>query len=420
MPVTTGHWRAIAIGKPLRAAIVALTILFFALAGAACAQSGPAEWKSLGVKWTPNASWGPIYGKTPTRMGADAPGSLFVSIGDSLYIGKASANTPTIVWKTAPIESKTADFYHTSVTIGGNGTVVWGPWKSVDGGAAWTGWSGTVSPYHPAAAISPTGYCLFAAGNDGVDRAPSLGAKSTSVHFGETFGSIIDFAISPTGRAYAAPEFDDLLVSGDSGKTWAEKQTLVKRDPAAPKTVDLASGLLALEPAYPEESLWMATASNRVPNQVVEYVWSGDSLKAHRHANAGIPDSAITSLKVQRESGRTVLWLGTWGQGVYRSLDRGETWQAFNGGLTDLHSEAMAMGPEGRVYALTEQGMFTIAGSPIGLFRPDRASRSGNASRHTDRFHQMPRYGNAAGGLFRPDGRLSAPALDKGAAQAAP
>jgi hypothetical protein len=414
MPIANGHFESIVPGKnrnPLskRFAGAALTgLLAHALASVALAQALAPSWTDLGVKWEVDATWGDGFSKSRTRMAADDKGNLFVSNGDSLNVGSPSG----AAWKTQNVFNSPASWRHTPVILGAGGTVLWGSWTSADRGATWKKVSENVSGlYYSAAAISPDGYCLFGGSMDHIARSAKLGDKPEQMHFGNSFGSIIDFAITSSGKVYAAPEVDDMLVSLDAGKTWKARQTLLKSGPAAPTYVHLASGLLALEPAYPEESLWMASGRWGDKKQAVEYVWSGDSLVARRHANLKAPDSALTAFCVQKPVyGPTVLWLGTWGQGVYRSVDRGESWQAVNSGLRDLHVEAMVEGSEGRIFALTRLGLFSLSDKSLGI-APFRASRLHGRGTGTPSGNPGGSllFGAPEGRQFRIDGRVENP-----------
>lgn len=377
------------------------------LISAVQAQATAPAWTDLGVSWQPDFTWGDRLDISRTRMAADDMGNLFVSNGDSLTVGSASG----AIWKTQPIHSKIANWYHTSVVSGPGGNVLWGAWSSTDRGTTWN-----ITPdsadiiYSTAAAVSPAGYCLFGSGTDRLDRSAGPGGKTVRVHYGNSFGNIVDIVISSSGKAYAASGYDDLLVSRDSGFTWTELPAVLKSDPAAPKGVHpAAAGLLALEPAYPEACLWSTGDRKQgVKTQVTEYAWSGDSLVARRHANLNAPDSTITGFRVQKPAnGPAVLWLGTWGQGVFRSRDRGETWEAFNLGLQDLRIESLVEGWEGRIFTLTPVGLFSLSDPSLGLdlSRAYRLRRSGNGtSAGNSGTFLLP--GTDDGRRFRIDGRM--------------
>jgi hypothetical protein len=409
MPVATGRLNAIVPKKN-----VSSVLLAFALATAPHAETaGALTWEDLGKKWEPDYTWGTGFSISRTRMAVDERGNLFVSQGDFLYIGSADGKE----WKTAPVVSEITNWKHTPVVIGSAGTMVWGDWASRSWGATWIPFPTEAGfEEYSAAAIGPDGSVLYGASMDIIYRADNLNAKPVRMHIGETYGSIIDIEISASGKAYAAPEADDLLVSRDGGKTWDERRSLIKKDPSAPAADSLESGLLALETAYPEASLWMARKGWGIKTQVVEYAWSGDSLQARRPANAGAPDSALTGLQVQRlASGGTALWLGTWGQGVYHSLDRGATWHAMNAGLRSLYVEGLVLGANGRLFALTTTGLLSLATTSAGISaRPG----SGNApDRRVSGFAPLPGgigFADADGRGFRADGRLLFPAARSG------
>ncbi|MDB5049420.1 MAG: BNR/Asp-box repeat protein [Fibrobacteres bacterium] len=395
MSIAIARLRIPALGKYTGAALLA-----HFLAAGAHAQSGSPEWKSLGVKWTPDYSWGHEYGMGAGRMAADARGNLFVSQDDSLYVGTAMGTE----WTKKPIVVDSGVWNHLiPVVLGPQGTMVWGSRTSSDWGATWKRDS---NGYYSATAISADGYCLFGGSSDYIYRAAKLGDKPTVVHHGNSYSSIADFAFSGSGTAYAASQFGGLFMSRDDGKTWKDLYAQLKSDPYAPKNTWPFTGILALEPAYPVENIWMAGGRLTTGNDVEEYVWNGDSLATLRHANLRAPDSLFTCFRVQRlASGATALWLGTWGQGVYHSVDRGESWHAMNGGLTDLHIESMVLGSEGRIFALTKEGLFSLSGTTLGI-SPHAASRKDGNGRSLRLFGSAPAFGIDGSRAFGADGRI--------------
>lgn len=398
MPIVKCHWKNIFPKLTARATLVALAM---ALAAGAQAQT----WSILPVKVSPDDSWGPKYDKGPSRLVTDAQGSVYLSMKDSLHIGTYSA----LIWATAPITKTPLIGIHTPVSAGANGTVLWGAWSSLDRGATWdTAGSNSRTLWPTAHAIAPGGYSLFGGSYDAVVRSETPCAKGTRMHMGKTYGSILDIAISPAGaNAYAAPQYDELLVSRDSGKTWKEKSAVLKSDVSRPNAEDLVTGVLAIESGSGTESLWMAGdfRRNSHPTRVMEYRWVGDSLVAFHHANASLPDSPFTVLRVQ-QAGCTILWMGTWGQGLFRSVDRGESWQQYNMGLNDLHVEDVAIGPDGKAYVLTRQGLFTMTIASAILPSRHVGRRSGSASDRNGFFgNSVPLFGIGSGMLFGADGR---------------
>jgi hypothetical protein len=71
----------------------------------------------------------------------------------------------------------------------------------------------------------------------------------------------------------------------------------------------------------------------------------------------------ITSTALKIDSANSnILYLGTSTSGVFRSVDGGASWSAFDDGLTNLQIRAldMARGSPRTVYAATSGGVFKI------------------------------------------------------------
>ena len=76
-----------------------------------------------------------------------------------------------------------------------------------------------------------------------------------------------------------------------------------------------------------------------------------------------------TALKIDLLNSN-ILYLGTSNSGVFRSVDGGANWSAFNDGLTNLQIRALdvARGSPGTVYAATPGGVFKISIDEVYLF----------------------------------------------------
>jgi hypothetical protein len=68
-----------------------------------------------------------------------------------------------------------------------------------------------------------------------------------------------------------------------------------------------------------------------------------------------------TALKID-PANSSILYLGTVNSGVFRSVDGGATWSAFNDGLTNLQIRALTVGRGSArtVFAATPGGVFKI------------------------------------------------------------
>ena len=75
---------------------------------------------------------------------------------------------------------------------------------------------------------------------------------------------------------------------------------------------------------------------------------------------------AISAIEVDPQNFGT-LYVGTYGDGVYRSMNFGETWVSINKGLDSYYIYSLAIDPEApnRLYAGTEgDGIFLVEQGP--------------------------------------------------------
>jgi hypothetical protein len=114
-----------------------------------------------------------------------------------------------------------------------------------------------------------------------------------------------------------------------------------------------------------------------------------------------------------KSGGSSTLWLGTWGQGVFRSRDRGESWQSFYTGLGDLHVESLVATNNGwyrDIFSLTPDGLYRVSNYGNAAFArpagpgPIRIGAGGTEFRNGI-------FATPEGLRFRPDGRALFPLL---------
>jgi photosystem II stability/assembly factor-like uncharacterized protein len=70
--------------------------------------------------------------------------------------------------------------------------------------------------------------------------------------------------------------------------------------------------------------------------------------------------ATLHALAIDPQSPTTIYAAGAWGRGVFKSIDGGGRWSAFNTGLTDGYVNALAIDPQTptTVYAGTSGGVF--------------------------------------------------------------
>ena len=384
----------------------------FALLSLAMAISVPAQ-----TSWTRNTalkafkaddSWGPVWSKGGSRLACDKENTLFLLLGDSLLISEAQGRA----WKAATVMASHAFGTHAAFTVGANGLVLWGNTVSADHGRNWATRAGQ-SGFATAFAVLPNGNTLMGGGYDHIELSVDSGKAWKQVHMGQTFGNIVDFACDNDAWAFAAPYSDGMLASKDYGKTWGSVDSLI----GAGSADNHVAQFLAVAPGT--ASVWAYGRENLGKSGLMLLSWYHDALILSSHAvGKGFPDSAITALQASAPvypNGQT-LWVGSWGQGVFSSSDQGATWTARNQGLTDLHVEALVLGANGTVHALTKDGLFAL-GSGTGIFRagaPRRAARGPVPGGFGILFGNGSEVVNPSGvpfneTLFRADGRLAFP-----------
>jgi hypothetical protein len=337
--------------------------------GIALALSAPqarADWERLPLAVDSDYTWGAsFYGKGNQRMASDDANRLYLSLGNKLLIGTDQGNT----WATAPIGTDLYGFETETVGAAGNGLVAWGTWLSRNGGRTWDsiGSMGSRASY----AIDPKGVLLVGGSVDGVDRSPDFGKTWKSVHSGNTFGYIRSLMIADSGWAFAAPLMDGLLISRNGGVDWTEYDSL-PGEPASGVFDGPVVRVMDLERKAGGDVAWMVKAHFLATDAVMEVRLGKQGPVFHIPANAHFPDSEVSCIKWRSAASASAgsLWIGTWGQGVFVSHDRGESWSAQNAGMKDLHVEAMVATPDGWIFALTPEGLFRLTGSGAAISRP--------------------------------------------------
>jgi hypothetical protein len=75
--------------------------------------------------------------------------------------------------------------------------------------------------------------------------------------------------------------------------------------------------------------------------------------------NSGLPYPTINALAVDPRNSSAV-YAGLWGDGVFKSMQTGESWSAANSGLANAFIYVLAVDPQnsGTLYAGTGGGLF--------------------------------------------------------------
>jgi photosystem II stability/assembly factor-like uncharacterized protein len=238
-----------------------------------------------------------------------------------------------------------------------------GVYKSTDGGASWVSLnlnasvsSLAVDPGSPGSGSTGT---IYAGTGSGVFKTTDGGAHWTPRNHGLPLAPappvINDLAVDPLhpGVAYAIVNDFTLFKTADGGATW-------KRQPLK-LPVGEPIQTLAIDPRQPANVLAATYAC------LFKSTNGGGSWAL---STTGLPKIVVTALAFDPRSPRTV-YAGTLssardfrGNGVFRSDDGGATWSPVDAGLSDLRIRALAVGPQGTVYAGTQNDAL-----PGGIFQ---------------------------------------------------
>lgn len=203
--------------------------------------------------------------------------------------------------------------------------------------------------------------------------------------------------------AFAAPESDNLLASRDGGKTWNDAISLAQGK--APERIE-AKYLACI----PDEHMLFALTDPVTSDPTLEDIrWVGDSLLiTTTQATRTFPDSQVSAFAMPTAIGvGPMLWVGTWGEGVWVSSNWGKSWSPRNEGLSDLHVEALVIEPGGIAHALTLDGLYSLAPTTALALAPARRQAAGRAliTGPGILFGKGPDAMDPAKPVFRADGR---------------
>ena len=167
----------------------------------------------------------------------------------------------------------------------------------------------------------------------GVGKTPS-GGDNSRVYVSPVNGNTIYTLHS------CCPPGPFLHRSLDGGQTW---QPL-------PTASDLYHGRLVIA----DDGSRMYVASYGSVDVSYDGGQSWSTTQASTHNNGNPPALALHPLD------RDIVLLGTWGSGILKSMDAGETWSTVNTGLASLHVNALTFDPRHPevVYAGTDSGVF--------------------------------------------------------------
>jgi hypothetical protein len=240
------------------------------------------------------------------------------------------------------------------------GTSISGLFRSTDYGASWTNvapsWVGPVDALLILQAGTTSQIYTGSQGNY-VYLSSDSGATWIPRYGGLTSTLIVSLGACPNGTggtnlfagAYyngSLTEPGGLFMSTNGGVTWT-RNTSLTAPPMCFTTIPNAAGGTDLFVATYSSGVWRSTdyGTNWTDTGLRTLDYKGQSIAPQVYALAVAPNS----------SGGKNLFAGTYGSGVYRSLDNGKSWIPANNGLTNGQIHALVVS-DTNIFAATHQG----------------------------------------------------------------
>ena len=219
-----------------------------------------------------------------------------------------------------------------------------GVYRSLDGGATWTGYrTGLVNTFVRALAVEPQHPdSVFCGTNDGVFLSTDGGVTwATSL---STLNSVRALAIHPvkTGTIYAGTNGSGVFKSLDAGRHWSQINLGL---------VNTSVRDVVLHPANPE----------------TVYVATGTGGGVHRSYAGGLPWSQVPDTTATHGAAEQIqfdrldpsrIYVAELDRGVLKSADGGNSWSRINRGLTTFRMRSLALADTLRYVGSDGSGVF--------------------------------------------------------------
>ena len=287
--------------------------------------------------------------KTPTTIYAlGDPKGLFKSLDGGLTWSEINSNLEFDLFNSILIDPLEPEIIYVSSFYGlyksTNGA---GYWQLISGHAEAGGRIGflTFDPNMPTT--------LFGGGDIGIYKSTDGGykwyGKNSGIPFGLSINSIVIDQMIPTtlfagGNFYGHVSSGSILKSTDGGENWSVIKSNLLFDEFISMAIDIHN-----------------------PLTVYAGMWGGalkstDGGENWKQINVGLHNTYIMDL-VMDPSNANILYLGTQGDGVYKTIDGGKKWFTINNGFPSgerVFSLAIDPLTPTIIYAGTDEGVFVI------------------------------------------------------------
>jgi photosystem II stability/assembly factor-like uncharacterized protein len=220
--------------------------------------------------------------------------------------------------------------------------------KSTDGGATWSSANtGLEDTYVYTLAIDPSNSAVIYATTDGgAFKSTNAGGSWSQSNTG--LDGVYVLAIDPRNSNIVYAGGPSMFKSTNAGGSWSAIGNLI------------GVGLVQIDPGNSQTVYAVACDSDYCDSSVLYKSTDGGGNWIGIFGN---PSSLVID-----PTHPNIIYVGTYGDGVYKSIDRGASWKQFNDGLTTLNIYALAMDLSGTfLHAATPAGVFDtqLSSNPI-------------------------------------------------------
>jgi photosystem II stability/assembly factor-like uncharacterized protein len=346
-----------------------------ALLAVSHAEAGWNQWTTLGPG--PNPAPVVIDPLTPatiyTAGPTDAGQVAYRSADGGAHWTSSGAGLAGLVVNTLAVDPKTPSILY----AGAIGADDWGVFKSTDGGQTWSPSHAGFPPPPDEESVSgrvivvvdpQTGSTLYAGTAVGIFKSTNAGASWSAQNAGLSNPFVTALAIDPRSPStlYAAT-LGGVFKSTNAAASWSGSHAgLPTQQPSVfALTVD----------AHDSATVYAGTTAG---------VFKSTNGGASWTLRPGIeiaPDGHVSAVVVDPQSG-SLVYAATFGSGIYRSTDGGQSWAPFNAGLPGRFVKGLAISPSGACLHAAEAGgvfsfvtTFDPCASPVNPFIGVNANR---------------------------------------------
>lgn len=318
------------------------------------------------ASWAPDDSWGPHFGKGQSRFASTWFGRPYLSMGDSLFSGDSTGEA----WTAIGYQKQYLYKSPTPLSIGYDGWVAWGNLIRSDSGAPWINPTG-MPGYPTALRILGENRILLGFGYETILLSSDGGQTLNRKFVGGGYSSIVSMLGGTWGGwEFAAIERRGIAFSVDHGSNWSTLGTKLSSYSDRDCATVLNGDYLTLEQRPYQQIVWginRYSTGQPILLKILPGYFEFDSVTVHCQEISGISSDIVSAFAVNHDwftSGYKIpglIWLGTWGQGLFVSKDEGKTWVADNEGLNSLFVEDIWISTRGTALVLTKGGLFRKA-----------------------------------------------------------